>query len=64
MGWVCGTYGETRDVCTVLVGKPDGKRQLGKGLWRNNIKMNLKEIDLRVWTGLIWLRTETIDSLI
>ena len=46
MGWACGTYGKTRDACTVLVGKPEGKRQLGKpkGLWRNNIKMNLKEI--------------------
>jgi len=49
-----------------LVGKSEGKRQLGKpkGLWRNNIKMNLKGIDLGAWTGLIWLRTETIDSLI
>jgi len=47
-------------------GNPEGKRQFGKpkGLWRNNIKTNLKEIDLGAWTGLIWLRTEISGSLI
>jgi hypothetical protein len=31
---------------TVLVGKPDGKRQLGRPRlrWNNNIKIRLKEI--------------------
>jgi hypothetical protein len=28
MGGACGTYGERRGVYRVLVGRPDGKRQL------------------------------------
>ena len=28
MGWVRSTYGERRDACSVLVGKPQGKRPL------------------------------------
>jgi hypothetical protein len=37
-------YGERRD--RVLVGKPEGKRQLERlGLkWEDNIKMNLQEV--------------------
>jgi hypothetical protein len=27
--------------------------------WEDNIKVDLKEIDLRVWTGIIWLRLGT-----
>jgi hypothetical protein len=41
------------------VGKPEGKRQLGRPRrrWKNNIKMDLKEMqDGVIWTGLIWLR--------
>jgi hypothetical protein len=30
MGWACGTYGEGRGVHRVLVGKPEGKRPLGR----------------------------------
>ena len=30
MGRVCSTYGERRDVYTVLVRKPEGKRPLGR----------------------------------
>jgi hypothetical protein len=37
--------GEKRNVYTPLVGKPEGKRQLGrpKHWWANNIKMDLAE---------------------
>jgi hypothetical protein len=37
--------GEQRDVYRVLVGKPDGKRPLGRPghRWENNNKMDLKE---------------------
>jgi hypothetical protein len=37
--------GERRGVCRVLVGKPEGKRQLGRPThgWEDNIKMNLQE---------------------
>jgi hypothetical protein len=38
--------GESRDVYRVLVGKPDGKRPLGKPRFRgiSNIKMYLREV--------------------
>ena len=42
----CGTYGEGRGVHRVLVGKPEGKRPLGrpKCRWEDNIKMDLQEV--------------------
>ena len=42
----------------VLVGKPEGKRPLGRPRRKkeNNIKMDLQEIECWAWTGLIWLR--------
>jgi hypothetical protein len=38
--------GEKRGVYRVLVGKPEGKRPLGrhKCRWENNIKMNLQDV--------------------
>jgi hypothetical protein len=38
--------GEGRDVYRVLVGKPQGKRPLGRlrRRWENNIKIDLREI--------------------
>jgi len=38
--------GEGRDVHKVLVGKPEGKRQLGRPRrrWEDNIKMDLREV--------------------
>jgi hypothetical protein len=38
--------GERRDVCRVLVGRPEGKRPLGKPRrrWKDNIKLDLMEI--------------------
>jgi hypothetical protein len=48
--------GEKRNVYRLLVGKPDGKRPLGRPRrrWMNNIKMDLLEIGLNVveWIGL------------
>jgi hypothetical protein len=47
--------GEKRDVYRLLVGKPEGKRPLGrpKRRWVDNIKMYLLEIKIR-WYGLNW----------
>jgi hypothetical protein len=44
-----------------LVGKPEEKRLLGRPRcrWEDNIKMDLEEVDVGVWTGLIWLRIRT-----
>jgi hypothetical protein len=38
--------GESRGVCTVLVGKPEEKRPLGrpKRRWENNINMGFQEV--------------------
>jgi hypothetical protein len=38
--------GEDRDVHSVLVGKPEGKRPLGKPRrrWEDNIKMDIQEV--------------------
>jgi len=46
MGGACSTYGERKGVYRVLVGKPEGKRPLGrtKRRWKDNIKMDLREM--------------------
>jgi len=46
MGGPQSTYGEKRDAYRVLVGKPEGKRQLGKPRHKleDNIKMDLQEV--------------------
>jgi hypothetical protein len=45
--------GEDRGVQRVLVGKPEGKRPLGrpKCRWEDNIKMDFQEV---VWGGGSW----------
>jgi hypothetical protein len=56
MGEVCSTNGEKRNLCRLLVGKPEGKRSLGRQRrkWVDNIKMDIGEIGLSVvdWIGL------------
>jgi hypothetical protein len=46
MGRACSSNGEKRNAYRILVGKPEGKRQLGRPRhrWENNIKMNFREI--------------------
>ena len=46
MGRACGAYGEDRGVHRVLVGKPEGKRPLGRPRrrWEYNVKMDLQEV--------------------
>jgi hypothetical protein len=50
--------GEERKVYKVLVGKPEGKRPLGKPRrrWENGIRMDLREIGLGDvdWIRLWW----------
>ena len=43
LGGACGAYGAGRGVYRVLVGKPEGKRPLGRPRrsWEDNIKMAL-----------------------
>ena len=46
IGRACGAYGEDRGVHRVLVGKPEGKRPLGRPRrrWKDNIKIDLQEV--------------------
>jgi hypothetical protein len=48
--------GEKRNVYRLLVGKPEGKRPLGRPRrrWINNIQMDLLEIGISIldWIGL------------
>jgi hypothetical protein len=55
--------GEKLNADRILVGKPEGKRPLGRPRhrWVDNIKKDLREIE---WTGLIWLRIGTTRGLL
>jgi hypothetical protein len=46
--------GEKRNTYRILVGKPEGKRPLGRPRhrWVDNIKMHLREIG---WDGVGWI---------
>jgi hypothetical protein len=52
---------EERGVYRVLVGKPEGKRPLGRPRrrWEDNIRMVIQEVGFGIWTGLGWLSIET-----
>jgi hypothetical protein len=54
VGGACNPNGEKRNAYRLLVGKPEGKRQIGRPRRRlvDNIKMNPLDID---WGGVDWL---------
>jgi hypothetical protein len=56
--------GERRGVCRTLVGKPEGKRPLGRPRlkWKDNIWKDLWEWDMTAWTGSSWLRIMTVGE--
>jgi hypothetical protein len=56
--------GEDRGVHIVLVGKPEGKRPLGRPRrrWEDNIKMDLQEVGGVGGTGWGWLRRGTVGG--
>jgi hypothetical protein len=65
--------GEKRNAYRLLVGKPEGKRPLGRQRrrWVDNIRMDLGEVGLddekwdgMMWTGLVWLRIGTGGKLL
>ena len=57
MGWACGAYGLGEDVYRVLVGKPEGRRPLGRPRrrWVDNIRTDLEEVGCGYmdWIGLV-----------
>jgi hypothetical protein len=54
IGRECSTNGENRNAYRILVGKPEGKRPLGRqrSWWVNNIKLDLRGIE---WGGMDWI---------
>jgi hypothetical protein len=56
MGRARSTYGGRESVYKVLVGKPEGKRPLGRPMhrWEDNIRMDLREVgsECEDWIGL------------
>ena len=64
MRWVghIAHMGEVRGMHRILVGKPQGKRPLGRPRcrWEDNIKMNLKEVGCG---GMDWIElVQDMDS--
>ena len=57
---------DRRDVYKVLVGRPKGRKPLGKPRrrWEDTIKMDLKKSFGRAWNGLIWIRRGTSGGLL
>jgi hypothetical protein len=53
--------GAKKNAYRVLVGKPDGKRPLGRPRlrWEDIIKMNFQKMGCGAWTGSIWIRIGT-----
>ena len=53
--------GERKGVYRVLMGKPEGKKPLGRPRrrWEDNIKMDLQEVGWGEWTGSSWRRIGT-----
>jgi len=54
MGGTRSTYGERRGVYWVLMGKPEGKRPLGRPRhrWEDNMKMHLHKVG---WGSMDWI---------
>ena len=56
MDWACGAYGLGEGAYGVLIGKPEGKRPLGRPRcrWVDNIRLDLQEMGCRYmdWIGL------------
>jgi hypothetical protein len=55
--------GKKRNAYRLLVGKPVGKRPLGRPTrrWVDNIRMDLGEV---MWTGLVWLWRALLNSVL
>ena len=58
--------GNRRGTYRIMVGRPDGKRQIGipRARWEDNIKLDPQEVERRACTGLIWLRIGTGGGLL
>ena len=61
MGGACSAYGERKGVYKVLMGKPEGKRPLGRPRrrWEDNIKMDLQEVECG---GMDWIEQAQVGT--
>jgi hypothetical protein len=66
MGSACNTNGEKKNAYRILVGKPEGKRPLGRPRrrWVDNFKMDLRELDCGGIDRIDWLRIGTSEMLL
>ena len=46
MSWACSMYGEEERCNRVLVGRPEGRKPLGRHRcrWEDNIKMDIQKV--------------------
>jgi hypothetical protein len=51
---ILSRYAVERNACRIFVGKPEGKKPLGRRRprWVDNIKMDLRAIG---WSGMNWI---------
>jgi hypothetical protein len=58
--------GEVRGAYNILVGRPEAGRPLGRSRrrWKDNIKMDLREMCLGMWIGFSGLRIGTGGGLL
>jgi hypothetical protein len=68
MRWVghVARMGEKRGAYRILVGRPKGRRPLGRPRrrWKDNTKMDLQDVGEGALTGLKWLRIGTGGGLL
>ena len=64
--WHVAHMGKRRGAYRILMGKPEGRRPLGRPRRKleDNIKMDLQKWGKGAWTRLIWLRTGTGGELL
>jgi hypothetical protein len=55
--------GEEKNVYRILVGKPDGKRSMGRSRrrWVDNMKIDFREIE---WDGMDWIDLDQWRALV
>jgi hypothetical protein len=54
MGGACSTYGDRISVCRILMGKPEGKKSIGRlrSAWEDNTKITLQKVGCG---GMDWM---------
>jgi hypothetical protein len=66
MDGACSVHGEIRNAYKSLVGKPEGKRPLGRPRrrWEDNIRRILEKQGWKMFIGFIWLWISTGGELL